>query len=317
MGNTDSSLNSDPPETSIHDGRFTAQGYRTLRRSQLIRRALVLRHVSQGRANPSEVWCNDKSCHQELEIFSNPLLHLTDFPSSREELPAAVYFKDFADAVITKFFDIQDINRREHKVRGLLSFIDSPPVRTAFWHFIAEYDRRRYRLSDEDFQKALVKARPVFLEIMFGIKTAARTRLAHSYISSEPEVKDKWDLQQLILRFLICSEMWRQQKTPRSENWKIGSREGVGQFMTAMLLHYKLMWQQNYFDTDFIRTNHIWDRVWDVWLCKYPLGNPDEVIDGDVFQLRDHIEKTEEEVLDEVGYLGGIGQNNENYNIMQ
>ncbi|KAG8676907.1 hypothetical protein FPOAC2_03023 [Fusarium poae] len=317
MGNTDSTLNSGPSETSIYDDRFTAQGYRTLRRSQLIRRALILRQVSQGRASPSEVWCNDKNCDEELHIFSNPVLHLTDLPKSREGLPVSVYSKDFADAVITNFFDIQDINTREHRVRGLLSFIDSPPVRTAFWHFIKEYSKHMYRLSDEDFQKALVKARPVFLDIMFGVKTAARAQLAHSYIRPQPEAQDQGDLQQLILRFLVCSEMWRQQKTPRSENWKIGSREGVGHFMTAMLFHYKLMWQQNCFDTDFIRTNDVWNRVWDLWLCKYPLGGPDEVIDGDVFQLRDHIEKTEQEVLDDVGYLGGIGQNNETYNPVQ
>jgi hypothetical protein len=303
--------------TSFYDDCFNAQGYRTLRRSRLTRRALVLRQVSRGRANPSEVWCNDKSCDLELQIFSNPLIYLIDLPRSREGLPVVVYFKDFVDAMTPKFFDNQDINAKDHRARGLLSFVDSPPVRAAFWEFIGGYNERRYRLSNEDFQKALVKARSVFLDIMFGIKTAARARMAHSYINPELEVYNTWDLQQLILRFLVCSEVWRQQKTPRSENWKIGSREGVGHFMTAMLFHYKLMWQQKCFDTEFIHTNHVWDRVWDLWLCKYPLKDPNEVVDGDVFQLRDHIEKTEQEVLDDVGYLGGIGQNDETYNPVQ
>ncbi|RGP66239.1 histone-lysine n- h3 lysine-9 specific dim-5 [Fusarium longipes] len=296
---------------------LTVQACRVLRRSRRVRRALVLRQISQGRANPSEVWCNDKSCDREVQIFSNPLIHLADFATSRERLPVAVYFKDFADAMITKFFDIRDINAKDHRTRGLLSFIDSPPVRAAFWHFIRGYDGREYKLSNEDFQKALIKARPVFLDMMFGVKTAARARLTHSYINPQPQVYDKWGLQQLILRFLICSEMWRQQKTPRSKNWKIGSREGVGDFMTAMLFHYKLMWQQGCFDTDFIHTDHVWDRVWELWLCKYPFEDPNEVVDGGLFQLRDHIEKTEQEVLNDVGYLGGIGQNDETFNPIQ
>lgn len=348
MGNTDSTLNSDHSETtflsdshsgtgssnnnksktnkfdqgctvptSIHDDYFTAYGYRTLRRSRLTRRALVLHQISKGRANPSEAWCNNRNCTKELIVFSNPFVYLIDFQNSREGLPVAVYFKDFANAMITQFFDIEDTNTKEHKTRGLLSFIDSPPVRAAFWRFIGSYERLNYRLSDEDFQKALMKARPVFLDTMFGIKTAARARKVHSYINPEPEDYDNWDLQQLILRFLICCEVWRQQKTPRSENWKIGSREGVGHFMTAMLFHYRLMWRQNCFYTDLVHTNHVWDRVWDLWLQRYPLEEPNEVVDGDIFQIRDHLEKTEQEVLDEVGYLGGIGQNDESYNPVQ
>ncbi|RBR13769.1 uncharacterized protein FIESC28_08044 [Fusarium coffeatum] len=303
--------------TSIYDDGFTPQSYRTLRRSRLTRRASIHRQISQGRANPAEVWCNDKNCEEELRVFSNPYLYLVDNEESSEELPAAVYFQDFADAMVDKLFDIQDVAARKHKSRDLLSFVDSPPVRAAVWKFMGNYESREYKLSDKDFGKALVKARPVFLNLMFGVKTPENVRLVHTYISPDEDIHETWDLQQFILRFLVCCEVWRQQKTPRSENWKIGSREGVGQFMAAMLFNYKLMWDQECFDYDMLHTTHVWDRVWEMWLRKYPLESADEVVDGEVFQMRVHLDKTEQEVLDEVGYLGGIGQNDETYNPVQ
>ena len=54
--------------TSIYDDGFTLQSYRTLRRSRLTRRASIHRQISQGRANPAEVWCNDKNCEEELRV---------------------------------------------------------------------------------------------------------------------------------------------------------------------------------------------------------------------------------------------------------
>ncbi|KAJ4257431.1 hypothetical protein NW762_008555 [Fusarium torreyae] len=320
----DTSTSGAPRLKSLHDieietsGKaFSEQSYRTFRRSELTRRALIHRQISLGRGDPSKSWCNDEECDEETQIFLNPILYLIDYPKSRIGLPVEDYFRDFAAAMVTKLIGIQDTKAKNHKTRGLLSFIDSPPVRSAFWRFIGTYGLYEFNLSDDEFQKALVAARPVFQDIMFGIKTAARIEIVHSYINPDHELFETWPLQKFILRFLICCEIWRQQKTPRSESWKIGSSEGVSQFLTAMLFNYKLMWREDCLDTEIIHTTKDWDNIWEQWLRKYPVYDIDEVVDGEIFQPRDQIEKTEEEVLEEVGYLGGVGGYNEFYNPVQ
>ncbi|KAF5022343.1 hypothetical protein F66182_5630 [Fusarium sp. NRRL 66182] len=292
---------------------LSEQSYRIFRRTHLTRRAKVSRQILLGRGDPSKTWCNDQDCYEEAHILMNPTVYLINFQESHVGIPVEDYLKEFADAMATKLFGIQDVKVKHHKVRGLLSFIDSPPVRGAFWRFIGNYEMREFDLSDEEFQEALEEARPVFQDIMFGVKTSTRIQTAHSYINPEDTVLDGWSLEQFILRFLICCEMWRQQKTPRSESWKIGSSEGVAQFLTAMLFNYKLMWREDCLEDDIIYTNKEWDQVWEGWLSKYPLEDLDQVIDGEVFQTRDSIEKSEDEVLEEVGYLGGVGVRDECY----
>ncbi|KAF4962087.1 hypothetical protein FSARC_9821 [Fusarium sarcochroum] len=313
-----------PRMKSLHDIEFETSGkclseqsYRTFRRSELTRRALIHRQISLGRGDPSKAWCNDEECDEETQIFTSPFLYLINYPKSRIGLPVEDYFRDFADAMVTKLLGIQDIKAKNHKIRGLLSFIDSPPVRSAFWRFIGAYGLYEFNLSDDEFPKALVAARPVFRDIMFAVKTTARVEIVHSYINPDHELFKTWPLQKFILRFLICCEIWRQQKTPRSESWKIGSSEGVSQFLTAMLFNYKLMWREDCLDTDIIYTTKDWDKIWEQWLREYPVHDMDEIVDGEVFQPRDQMERTEEEVLEEVGYLGGVGAYNESYNPVQ
>lgn len=260
------------------------------------------------------VWCNDKGCDNEWLLFMNPQIYLQDCDKSQEGLSLDTYLEDFAELMVSKLFAIQDARASKHKTRYMLSFIDSPAVRSAFCRFIIHHDYLKVDRSDEEFQKSLVAAQPIFEDLMFGYKTSARIQKVHSYISLDLKNPRDMSPQKLIVRFLVSCEIWRQQKTPRSESWKIGSSRGVSQFLAAMLFNYRLMWKQRCFSIDYIKTNDIWNQVWEQWLQKYPLQDPDELVDGDFFQQRNQLKKTEEEVLDEVGYLGGVGQSNETYN---
>ncbi|KAF4344119.1 histone-lysine n-methyltransferase H3 lysine-9 specific dim-5 [Fusarium beomiforme] len=223
----------------------TKQSYRTLCRSRLIRRGLIRRQFDRGRGNPSTSWCNQKQCIYEAVIFTNPFLYLTNHPTSLEGLHADVYLQDFADAMVSKLFVIKDSKAKKLKALELLSFVDSPPVRVAFLQFVDWYELLGFKLSDQDFHNALIKTRPAFLELMYGVKTAAKFEETHSYIVPGAEVLATWTPNQLILRFLIWCEVWRQQKTPRSELWNIGSNEIVAHFLTAVLLNYKMMWRED------------------------------------------------------------------------
>ncbi|KAM0343117.1 hypothetical protein ACHAPU_008865 [Fusarium lateritium] len=288
---------------------IAAQDHRALRRTLLTRRALIHRQFSLGRGNPSKVWCDDEECMVECLIFTNPSLYLTNHTESREGLRVDVYFQDFTEVMVSKLFAIPDIKAKKHKIRGLLSFIDSPPVRATFGWFIRTCEYLNLKNTDQEFQKALVTAQPIFQDMMFGLKTIARAQTVHGCLRTGTGGVDGRDLVELILQFLVTCEIWRQHKTPRSESWRIGSTQGVSQFLAATLFNYKLMWHQNCFDAGFVSTGDVWNSVWEQWLQKYPLQDPDE----DVFQPRNQLEKTEQEVLDEVGYLGGVGLCDESY----
>ncbi|KAF4997736.1 hypothetical protein FGRMN_3656 [Fusarium graminum] len=298
------------PKTSIPLEDFiTIQSHRTLRRTQFARRALIHRQFSLGRGNPSKVWCDDGECILECFIFINPNLYPTNLRESREGLRVDAYFQDFTEAMVSKLFGILDAKTKKHRIRGMLSFIDSPPVRATFGGFIRTCEHLNLKSTDQEFQKALVAAQPVFRDLMFGVKTAARIQTVHSYLQPNTGGINGRDVGQLILQFLVTCEIWRQHKTPRSESWKVGSAEGVSQFLTAMLFNYKLMWHQKCFTIGFIFTGNEWDQIWEQWLQKYPVQDPDE----DVFEARNQLEKTEQEVLDEVGYLGGVGVCDDSY----
>ncbi|KAF4493596.1 Histone-lysine N-methyltransferase, H3 lysine-9 specific dim-5 [Fusarium agapanthi] len=288
-------------------GIHTRQVSRSLRRSRLMRRGLIRRQFDRGRGNPSVNWCNKEQCDYEFTIFTNPTLYLGNRPKSSQGLHADVYFHDFADAMVTKLFAPEDSKAKRRKALEILSFVDSPPVRVAFSHFVEWYNLLGFTLSDRQFSRALAAVQPVFQGLMFGVKTAARVDAIHEYILPETEDMKQWAPSQLILRFLVWCEIWRQQKTSRSESWKLGSTRTATEFLTAMLLNYKMMWREGCLQTSTIETNLVWDRVWDSWLRKYSLQEIDEVVNGEFFYPRDQLDMSEEEVYQEVGYLGGPG----------
>ncbi|KAF4978906.1 hypothetical protein FZEAL_4792 [Fusarium zealandicum] len=311
-----------PREEPPHLRRFlllsqdlTPQAHRVLRRSRLTRRSLLQRQITRGRGDPSQTWCSDSSCFEDGQIFRNPFVYLVDRQRSRLSFPVDDYFKDFANAMVGKLFPaVKDPKAKDYKALGLLSFVDSPPVRTAFWKFTRTCLIRDMKPSDANFQAALVKARPEFQDLMFGVKTAARTRKVHSFIDpQEHELNEEWTMHDFMLRFLICSELWRQHKTPRSGSWVLGSRERVADFLSAVLYNLRLMWLDGCFDKDIVHTDECWDRVWQDWLDKYPVQTTAEDGTCEVFEHRDRLEKTEDEVLREVGYLGGVGEHDGSY----
>ncbi|KAM5354374.1 hypothetical protein ACJ41O_001023 [Fusarium nematophilum] len=285
-------------------------------RFHFARRRSVHDQVVRGRGDPSQPWCMDKSCRKEGQIFKNPFMYLVDNRNSRRGLPVKGYFKDFIDAMVGQLFpDILDRKARDRKSQGLLSFVDSPPVRTAFFKFSLSYRSRRMRCSKADFQTALIKARPVFQDLMFGVKTAARVRSVHSYIApqQDDQISKKWTLHDFIVRFLVWAELCRQQKTPRSAGWVIGSRERVTEFLTAVLYNFWLMERDKCFDSAIAFKDDWWDRVWKEWLDKYPVEGSGEGSDEGDFQPRNKIDGLEEHVHESVGYLGGVGKRDDIY----
>ncbi|RSL85498.1 hypothetical protein CEP52_016114 [Fusarium oligoseptatum] len=198
---------------------------------------------------------------------------------------------------------------KARKRSEILSFIDSPPIRSQAMKMRSGLIWHRANPTDKQFEAALIRARPVFLDIMFGVKTAKRVEKAHHYLTARRAHWKKWVLDDYIVRFLISAEIWRRHETPRRESWVIGSREAVGEFLTAILLSYRQLFTRDCLKTRNVTADHHWDDVWQGWLDKYPLPKDDD----DDFKLREKQDLTEEDVLEEIGYLGGVGKADETY----
>lgn len=238
-----------------------------------------------------------------------PFTYPVDQEKCQNGLPVQNYFHDLAEAMVIMLFPkLKSAEDRTRKRFEILSFIDSPPIRGHALRVRAGFVWLGATPSDKQFNAALIRARPVFLDLMFGIKTAERVEKVHGYLTARRAEFKYWTLQDYILRFLISAEVWRQQETPRRKSWVIGSREAVGEFLTAVLLGYRQMFTQDCLVAKTLCLDEAWDQVWQEWLEKYPLRNILEEKGEDDLQLRERQDLTEEGVLQQVGYLGGIGK---------
>lgn len=293
------------PMPKSRDRGRSPQADRFFRRSALARRKVLQSQIQRGRGDPSVPWCLSKECLVEGYVFRSPDVYLFDVECSRLNLPVKSYLEAFAQTMTDSIFpEVTEKMARVEKVRSLLSFVDSPPVRAAFWKFNRGYNQRELNLSEKEFQKELVAARPQFQNLMFGGKTRQQVELVHEYMEpTEDQLSETWTLQDIMIRFLVTAELWRQHETPRSASWRIGSRQRVTEFLTAILHNFQLMSKDECFEREVIMNEKQWDDIWEEWLARYPFGG-----DDDGFIVRDWLDATEDEVLEEFGYLGGIGK---------
>lgn len=223
-------------------------------------------------------------------------------------LPVEDYFHDLAKAMAIMLFPgLKSAEDKTRKFFEILSFIDSPPIRSQASRVIGGITWLGLQSTDEQFEVALIRARPVFLDLMFGVKTAERVEKIHSYVTAKASQYKGWTLHDFILRFLISAEVWRVHETPRKEGWVIGSREAVGEFLSAVLLGYHQLFARRCLVLTDVWLQR-WDQVWQDWLEKYPVSKVLKEDDENDFKLRERQDLTEEDVLEQVGYLGGIGK---------
>lgn len=296
--------------------RWNLQAQRTLRRRKLTQRQLLERQISQGRPNPCQTWCGNPSCILDNLMFENPMKHYVDQERSKHGLLVKDYYKNFVNAVVEKIFpECSDPSTKARKRHAIMSFVDSPPIKVALWNFTLFCDRGLSRLSDGDIQAELIKARPIFHDLMFGDKTAQTIEAVHQYMGHE-EIRDhkKWLLSDLAVQFLIRAEVWRRHETCRSAEWSIRSSEDVAEFLTAMLFNYLVMCFDECMKPELLVVGRRWDLVWEDWLEKYPVVEPQDDGDGANFVTRAQLDETEDVVLETVGYLGGVGRSDDKRN---
>ncbi|UPL03225.1 hypothetical protein LCI18_014159 [Fusarium solani-melongenae] len=283
-------------------------------RNQHTRRAFLRQQMSEGRPDPYQSWCGDPSCKKDGRVFMMPLSYPMNQEKCWDGLPVEDYFHDLAEAMVIMLFPkLKSPEDKTRKCFEILSFIDSPPIRSHASKVLAGFVWLGVHPTDKQFEAALIRARPVFLDLMFGVKTAERVEKIHSYLTVRRAQLKKWTLDDYILRFLVSAELWRVHETPRRESWVIGSREAVGEFLTAVLLSYRQLFIRQCLVTKDVKLEEAWDQIWQEWLEKYPSSKVLEEDDADDFKLRERQDLTEEDVLEQVGYLGGIGKGGGTY----
>ncbi|KAJ4257689.1 hypothetical protein NW757_003313 [Fusarium falciforme] len=283
-------------------------------RNHHTRRAFLRQQMSEGRPDPYQSWCGDPSCKKDGRVFMMPLSYPVNQEKCGDGLPVGDYFHDLAEAMVIMLFPrLKSPEDMTRKCFEILSFIDSPPIRSHASKVLAGFVWLGVRPTDRQFEAALIRTRPVFLDLMFGVKTVERVEKIHNYLTARRAQFKKWTLHDYILRFLISAELWRVHETPRRESWVIGSREAVGEFLSAVLLSYRQLFTRQCLVPKDIKLDQAWDQIWQEWLEKYPSPKVLKEDDEDDFKLRERQDLTEEDVLEQVGYLGGIGKGRETY----
>ncbi|KAI8717371.1 hypothetical protein NCS52_00812500 [Fusarium sp. LHS14.1] len=278
-----------------------------LLRNQHTRREFIRQQMIEGRPDPYRPWCGDPSCKKDGRVFMLPYSYPVNAEKCRKGLPVEDYFHDLAEAMTIMLFPgLKNTEDKTRKCFEVLSFIDSPPIRSHASKMVGGLVWLGLNPTDRQFEVALIRARPVFLDLMFGVKTAERVETIHSYVTAKAVQYREWNLHDFIIRFLVSAELWRVHETPRKESWVIGSREAVGEFLSAVLLSYRELFARSCLGLADVWQEK-WDQIWQEWLEKYPVSKVLKDDDED-FKLRERQDLTEDDVLEQVGYLGGIGK---------
>lgn len=244
---------------------------------------------------------------KERHLFGCPLESYEPRLRCENGLPVLEYVKDFAHAMVEKLYpELEDARTRARKCFAVQSLMDSPPVRSAFWRFTISIKARKIYLTEVRLRWAIYDAYMRFGELMSTGDATSNNEEIHRYLEAGPGDDGKCEVWNLVLRFLICVEIWREYGTRHRPDWSFGSKERNGEFLTAMFLNFCNMHQERCFKTDYFMSNQRWDHLWSEWLENYLLRPvPEEGVETLV--TRQEIDGDEETVLREVGYLGGRG----------
>ncbi|KAF7562044.1 hypothetical protein G7046_g2089 [Stylonectria norvegica] len=307
-----------PLKTDVpHRQRFKGTGSRkseqalmTMTRRALDCEALLSEQYDNGRFDPEWTYCGKAYCSQETLLFKRPFIYYRDAVVSHYNLTVEGYFGEFRDQAIRLLCpDMKDLKSKTIMHRNIQAFHDSPPVRAALQRFRRDYLNLKLNLRSREIATELRIIRPHLEELMPGGAIRNKAEIVHRLLGAKyDEVKQSWGLRELALRFLITVELWRQYAKGYSYDWSFGSNKRTSEFLVALLLHLCLMARERCFSRLRKLSERRWNIIWQQWLETYPAIHDDsDEDDVDKFVTRPHHRISEEKVLEEVGYLGGIG----------
>ena len=279
---------------------------RFYRRQELNQIDIQYRQVKLGRPDPNWRWCNDPKCDKERALFERPYMFHGFTRWSRNGLLVRDYIRDFASAMVDGLYPLaRDGQAKRTKRLSLEWFIKSPPVVSAFWYFKDMIELRGMEITETNLQQAIDEAQPQFLSIKSDQGSKENIDTFHNCSQRIIEDKD-WTFANYVLRFMLHVEAWRQYGKWDCNDWSFGTNERAAEFLAALLYNFCIMRRDKCFyaicHTDDIR----WDETWEKWLGQNPMRGMNDYQDSS-FVLRETVYGSEQKLLEEVGYLGGVG----------
>lgn len=264
--------------------------------------------IDMGRPITNRGWCGKPTCSEERALYEQPFATLRLLNWSRHGLSVTDYMNDFAHAMVDGLFPkLKDGPIKTAKCQSLEWFINSPPVMMAFWYFNEGTRFAGLSTTDVDVRRVASETRLQFLDFLQHPRSKNSISMMHKYAESKnPQPNGEWDLTDYTMRFMLCVEAWRQHGKLRWKDWSVGTSEHVAEFLAALLNNFCIMKQDFCFYLFIDVTEQWWDDNWETWLKQNPTLLTRKYKD-ESFVPRQHIDGPEEDALDKVGYLGGMG----------
>ncbi|KAK0383072.1 hypothetical protein NLU13_8987 [Sarocladium strictum] len=273
--------------------------------------------VSQGR--PDLLWspCGDSRCD------SNSCL---DAPIHRYDMLFKRFAKDGTNGVdyiwqtIDKLSDVVwpgATNCADKMSRHMIlgSFFHSPPVRSAYYSFRDSTGRARIKSDRKSIQTAICQVTPFVESIIGEADLSSQHDILCWYLGPSFDAHvDQRTMGDVVVRYMLLCEMWRRYPSKHGKAWNFGSPRVLCDLYGGMLLGMRTLELFKLLSRLRMLNNEMRNRSWGRWMQEYPscsvMDNP---YAGDNFLVRSACQpddvpgRTEEMVLQHVGYLGGVG----------
>lgn len=309
------------PQSSSH---AREQHFRRLQRITTNHRAVELYGVvetqlAQGRPDVSWSPCGDSRCESS---------DCTTAPFHRYEMFFKHRAKDkgrgpeYIWQTIDRLADVVwpgGRNTADKMSRNIMlgSFFRSPPVTSAYYLFREGAGRARLKADRKHIQAAICQASPFVEKIIGEPDLTVHHNLISWYLGPGFEnLINHRTLADVVVKYMLLCETWRRYPSKRNQGWEFGSPRVICDLYGGILLGMRSLELFKLVHRLRIVNAETRNRVWDKWIKDFPLSavvtNPyleDDFIPRSACgPAHDDIPgRTEAIVLEEVGYLGGVG----------
>lgn len=245
-------------------------------------RQLSSSQIQRGR--PCETWrmCGNATCTNESCIFWD--LHVTLLDNEKNEygIQTSATYDAYITAATRKFSNREDpVSHRLAKYREIESFLHFPPVRGAYCTFKMDCVEVGITLQPNHaatLRDTIRGAVSRFDRIIKSELHKTSSPTIHRYLGMadyDPRLGN-WNLEDIVLRYLITLELWRHSEVGQTRRWNFGAKNAVHELLSSSLLQFWQMDMDGFFVHDDELNAQRWNAIWEEWLETFPPIEGDE-----------------------------------------